>query len=126
MEYHPCLVTKRLPSIQRETYLSWEDFQKVLEDSWWLHDILVLLYCTGMRFGEADGVAMGDVQTRTTHVDPSSRGDEGREESEEVNAQTQEDTTASRGRVSSGVLAKAKGREGGPRHSYHIQVHGSI
>jgi integrase len=53
MEYNPCLMAKRLPSNQRDTYLSWEDFQKVLEHSWWLHDILVLLYYTGMRFGQA-------------------------------------------------------------------------
>jgi integrase len=53
MEYNPCLMAKRLPSNQRDTYLSWGDFTRVLEHSWWLHDILVLLYYTGMRFGEA-------------------------------------------------------------------------
>lgn len=52
LEYNPCHLLKRLPSNQRDTYLSWDDFNRLLEHSWWLHDILVVIYYTGMRFGE--------------------------------------------------------------------------
>ena len=44
---------KSLPEEQRDTYLSWDDFNRVLENADWLRDLLVLLYYTGMRFGEA-------------------------------------------------------------------------
>jgi integrase len=52
IDFNPCLLVKRLPANQRDSYLSWEDFNRVLEHSWWIHDILVTLYYTGMRFNE--------------------------------------------------------------------------
>ncbi len=52
IDFNPCLLVKRLPANQRDSYLSWEDYSKLLEHSWWLHDILVTLYYTGMRFNE--------------------------------------------------------------------------
>lgn len=52
IDFNPCLLVKRLPANQRDSYLSWEDFSKLLEHSWWLHDILVALYYSGMRFNE--------------------------------------------------------------------------
>lgn len=52
IDFNPCLLVKRLPANQRDSYLSWEDFNKLLEHSWWLHDMLVTLYYTGMRFNE--------------------------------------------------------------------------
>ncbi len=56
LEYNPCHLLKRLPSNQRDSYLSWDDFTRLLEHAWWLHDILVVLYYTGMRFGEVVGL----------------------------------------------------------------------
>ncbi|MFH0825200.1 MAG: DNA polymerase [Pseudomonadota bacterium] len=53
IDFNPCLMVKRLPENQRDSYLSWEDFNSLLENSWWLHDIIVMLYYTGMRFNEA-------------------------------------------------------------------------
>jgi len=52
LDFNPCLMVKRLPANQRDSYLSWEDFNRLLEHSWWLHDVLVMLYYTGMRFNE--------------------------------------------------------------------------
>jgi integrase len=56
LEFNPCRMISRLPENQRDAYLSWEDFNRLLEHSWWLHDILVMLYYTGMRFGEVVGL----------------------------------------------------------------------
>jgi integrase len=52
LDFNPCLMVKRLPANQRDSYLSWEDFNRLLDHSWWLHDVLVMLYYTGMRFNE--------------------------------------------------------------------------
>jgi integrase len=52
LDFNPCGSAKRLPAHQRDSYLSWEDFNSLLENSWWLRDILVTLYYTGMRFNE--------------------------------------------------------------------------
>ena len=52
LDFNPCTMIKRLPENQRDTYLSWEDFNRLLEHSWWIRDILVMMYYTGMRFGE--------------------------------------------------------------------------
>ncbi|AFM24882.1 tyrosine-type recombinase/integrase [Desulfomonile tiedjei] len=52
LEFNPCLMARRLPANQRDSYLSWKDFNSLLKHSWWLHDVLVMLYYTGMRFNE--------------------------------------------------------------------------
>lgn len=52
LDFNPCAMVRRLPENQRDTYLSWEDFNRLLEQSWWIQDILVMMYYTGMRFGE--------------------------------------------------------------------------
>lgn len=52
LDFNPCAMIRRLPENQRDTYLSWEDFNRLLEHSWWIRDILVMMYYTGMRFGE--------------------------------------------------------------------------
>jgi integrase len=53
LDYNPCRMIKSLPEEQRDTYLSWDDFNLLVEHSDWLRDLLILLYYTGMRFGEA-------------------------------------------------------------------------
>jgi len=53
LDYNPCMMVKRLPENQRDTYLSWQDFNRLLEHSDWLRELIILLYYTGMRFGEA-------------------------------------------------------------------------
>jgi len=52
IDFNPCLMVKRLPENQRDSYLSFEDFNCLLEKSWWLHGIILMLYYTGMRFNE--------------------------------------------------------------------------
>jgi len=52
LDFNPCLMVKRLPANQRDSYLSWGDFNRALEHSWWLHDVPVMLYYTSMRFNE--------------------------------------------------------------------------
>jgi len=53
VDYNPCRMIKSLSEEQRDTYLSWGDFNVLLKNADWLRDVLVLLYYTGMRFGEA-------------------------------------------------------------------------
>jgi integrase len=52
LDFNPCTMIKRLPENQRDTYLSWKDFSGLLQHSGWIRDILVMMYYTGMRFGE--------------------------------------------------------------------------
>lgn len=52
IEMNPCAMVKRLPEKQRDSYLSWEDFNRLLENAWWLRDILTMMFYTGMRFNE--------------------------------------------------------------------------
>jgi len=52
IEMNPCAMVKRLPEKQRDSYLSWEDFSRLLDHSWWLQDILTMMFYTGMRFNE--------------------------------------------------------------------------
>ncbi|MCL5125934.1 MAG: site-specific integrase [Deltaproteobacteria bacterium] len=52
IEYNPCSGMRRLPENQRDTYLSWKDFTRLLEHSWWIRSIIVMLYYTGMRLNE--------------------------------------------------------------------------
>ncbi|AFM26107.1 tyrosine-type recombinase/integrase [Desulfomonile tiedjei] len=52
LDFNPCTMIKRLPENQRDTYLSWKDFSRLLEHSGWIRDVLEMMYYTGMRFGE--------------------------------------------------------------------------
>jgi len=52
VDFNPCRMIGRLPESQRDNYVSWEDFNRLLEHSWWLRDIITMMYYTGMRFGE--------------------------------------------------------------------------
>jgi integrase len=52
IEYNPCSCMRRLPENQRDTYLSWKDFTRLLEHSWWIRSIVVMAYYTGMRLNE--------------------------------------------------------------------------
>src|SRR5208283_4528019 len=52
VDSNPCRMIDRLPESQRDNYVSWEDFNRLLDHSWWLRDIIMMMYYTGMRFGE--------------------------------------------------------------------------
>jgi len=45
-------MVRGLPENERDSYLSWADFIGLLDNAGWLRNILLLLYYTGMRFGE--------------------------------------------------------------------------
>ncbi len=53
LDSNPCRMTRSLPENQRDSYLSWEDFNRLMDQTGWISDLIVLLYFTGMRFGEA-------------------------------------------------------------------------
>jgi integrase len=52
LDANPCTMIKRLPENERDPYLSWDDFNRLLDHSWWLKDVITMMYYTGMRFGE--------------------------------------------------------------------------
>jgi integrase len=52
VDSNPCRMIDRLPESQRDNYVSWEDFNRLLKHSWWLREIITTMYYTGMRFGE--------------------------------------------------------------------------
>ena len=79
LDFNPCLMVRRLPENQRDTYLSWKDFNRLLERSWWIRDILVMMYYTGMRFGEVVESAMGDVRAEAKMRCCPRRGQRGQE-----------------------------------------------
>ena len=47
---------KRLPENERDPYLSWDDFNRLVDHSWWLKDVITMMYYSGMRFGEVIGL----------------------------------------------------------------------
>jgi integrase len=53
LEYNPCRMLKGFPENERDSYLSWKDFNRLSDNAGWLRDIVHLIYYTGMRFGEA-------------------------------------------------------------------------
>lgn len=52
LDLNPCVMVTRLPENQRDTYLSFQDFTVLVDNSGWINDIVKMLYYTGMRFGE--------------------------------------------------------------------------
>ncbi len=52
LQFNPCSMVSRLPVNQRDIYITWDQFQQMLEVSDWLNPILAILYYTGMRPSE--------------------------------------------------------------------------
>jgi integrase len=52
LEFNPCSMVSRLPETQRDVYISWDEFQQMLEVAGWLKSIITILYYTGMRPSE--------------------------------------------------------------------------
>jgi integrase len=61
LEINPCSMVQRLPETQRDTYISWNDFNAMLTVSGWLGPILTMLYYTGMRPSEVFGLEWKEV-----------------------------------------------------------------
>jgi integrase len=52
LEFNPCSMVSRLPETQRDEYISWDQFQQMLEVAGWLKPVITILYYTGMRPSE--------------------------------------------------------------------------
>jgi len=79
LEINPCSMVPRLPETQRDTYISWDDFQAILEVADWLEPILIVLYYTGMRPSEVFDLDWREVNfSRRMIVLPPKRTKEGK------------------------------------------------
>ncbi len=52
LDANRCTMIKRVPENERDPYLSWDDFNHLPDHSWWLKDVVTMLYYPGMRFAE--------------------------------------------------------------------------
>jgi integrase len=79
LEFNPCSMVSRLPENQRDIYVKWDQFQKMLPVSDWLHPIITLLYYTGMRPSEVFELDWKEVDfSRRMIVLPPKRTKEGK------------------------------------------------
>jgi integrase len=79
LELNPCSMVPRLPEAQRDTYVSAQDFQRMLEVSGWLHPVVTMLYYTGMRPSEVLDLDWSEVNfSRRMIILPPSRTKEGK------------------------------------------------
>jgi integrase len=79
MEMNPCSLVPRLPETQRDTYISWDDFQRMLGAADWLQPIITILYYTGMRPSEVFDLDWAEVNfSRRMIILPPSRMKEGK------------------------------------------------
>jgi integrase len=79
LEINPCSMVPRLPETQRDTYISWDDYQRILEVADWLRPILTVLYYTGMRPSEVFDLDWKEVNfSRRMIILPPKRTKEGK------------------------------------------------
>jgi integrase len=79
LEFNPCSMVSRLPETQRDEYISWDQFQKMLEVAGWLKPIITTLYYTGMRPSEVFELDWKEVDfSRRMIVLPPTRTKEGK------------------------------------------------
>ena len=82
---NPCSMVPRLPMTQRDTYISWDDFQRLLEHDGWLSPIITILYYTGMRPSEVFDLDWSEVNfQRRMVILPPSRTKEGKNENQKA------------------------------------------
>jgi len=81
LEFNACSMVPRLPEGQRDTYISWQDFQQMLDVASWLRPIITILYYTGMRPSEVFDLDWSEVNfSRRMIILPPSRTKEGKNE----------------------------------------------
>jgi len=79
LEFNPCSMISRLPETQRDVYISWDEFQQMLEAAGWLKPIIKILYYTGMRPSEVFDLDWKEVDfSRRMIVLPPTRTKEGK------------------------------------------------
>jgi integrase len=82
---NPCSLIKKLPVKQRDTYISWFDFQRILETSDWLCPLITIMYYTGMRENEVFGLQWSEVNfSRRIIILPPRRTKEGKNENQKI------------------------------------------
>jgi len=85
LEFNPCSMVSRLPETQRDVYISWDEFQKMLEVAGWLKPIMTMLYYTGMRPSEVFELDWKEVDfNRRMIVLPPERTKEGKNLNQKV------------------------------------------
>jgi integrase len=78
-------MVSRLPETQRDVYISWDEFQKMLEVAGWLKPIMTMLYYTGMRPSEVFELDWKEVDfNRRMIVLPPERTKEGKNLNQKV------------------------------------------
>ncbi len=79
LEFNPCSMVSRLPENQRDVYVSWDEFQHMVEVAGWLKPIITILYYTGMRPSEVFDLDWKEVEfSRRMIVLPPTRTKEGK------------------------------------------------
>jgi integrase len=85
IDSNPCSVIRRLPQNQRDSYLSWDDFNRMMEVADWLHQIILMLYYTGMRPSEVFELDWSEIDFgRRMIILPACRTKEGKNENQEI------------------------------------------
>jgi len=85
LDSNPCLMVTPLPPTQRDTYISWTDFQEMRKVAGWLKPIVEILYYTGMRPSEVFNLNWTEVNfSRRMIILPPSRTKEGKNEKQKV------------------------------------------
>ena len=85
IDSNPCWSIKRLPGNQRDSYLSWDDFNRMMEVADWLHPIILMLYYTGMRPSEVFELDWSEIDFgRRMIILPACRTKEGKNENQEI------------------------------------------
>lgn len=80
---NPCSLVRKLPAKQRDTYISWVDFQRILETSDWLRPLITIMYYTGMRPTEAFDLDWSEVNfSRKIIILPPKRTKEGKNDNQ--------------------------------------------
>lgn len=79
LQTNPCMLVPRLPENQRDTYVSWTDFRRLMDGEGWLKPIILMLYYTGMRPSEVFDLDWKEVDfSRRMIVLPPQRTKEGK------------------------------------------------
>ena len=85
LELNPCSMVPRLPGSQRDTYISWSDFQSMLDVADWLRPMITILYYSGMRPSEVFDLDWSEVNfSRRMIILPPNRTKEGKNENQKT------------------------------------------
>ncbi len=79
LEFNPCSMISRLLETQRDVYVTWDQFQKMLKIAGWLKPIITILHYTGMRPSEVFDLQWKEIDfSRRMIVLPPARTKEGK------------------------------------------------